>query len=146
MWSHANLWNNKIKKQRQSETCIVINEKSRGSVATHLRCDWMFNGHFIADLLTNLTAKMFWKSISGQKYCVLFFCDSRCIYTTVVSGVVVGVCNCSQMSKYTCLIFGVSIGLDPGYKRTEGIFDRSKFKVTRDISPTISGRLLVSQK
>jgi len=28
-------------------------------------------------------------------------------------------------------------------KRTKGIFDRSKFKVTRDISPTISGWLLV---
>jgi len=35
---------------------------------------------------------------------------------TVVSGVVVVVCNRSQMrtSKCTCLIFGVSIGLDPG--------------------------------
>jgi len=38
---------------------------------------------------------------------------------TVVSGVVVvvvGVCNRSQMrtSKCKCLIFGVSIGLDPG--------------------------------
>jgi len=36
---------------------------------------------------------------------------------TVVSGVVVvGVCNRTQMrtSKCTCLIFGVSIGLDPG--------------------------------
>jgi len=34
----------------------------------------------------------------------------------VVVGVVVGVCNRSQMrtSKCTCLIFGVSIGLDPG--------------------------------
>jgi len=28
-------------------------------------------------------------------------------------------------------------------KRKEGIFDRSKFKVTRDISPTISRWLLV---
>jgi len=39
---------------------------------------------------------------------------------TVASGVVVvvvvGVCNRSQMrtSKCTCLVFGVSIGLDPG--------------------------------
>jgi len=34
----------------------------------------------------------------------------------VVVVVVVGVCNCSQMrtSKCTCLIFGVSIGLDHG--------------------------------
>jgi len=68
---------------------------------------------------------------------------------TVASGiviiVVVGICSRSQMrtSKFTCLIFGVSIGLDPGYKCTKGIFDRSKFKVTCDISPTISGWLLV---
>ena len=63
----------------------------------------------------------------------------------VVGVVVVGVCNRSQMrtSKCTYLTFGVSIGLDPGYKCTKGIFDRSKFKVTRDISPTISGWLLV---
>jgi len=66
----------------------------------------------------------------------------------VVSGVVVvivvSVCNRSQMitSKCTCLIFGVSIGLDPGQERAKGIFDRSKFKVTRGISPTISGWLL----
>jgi len=36
---------------------------------------------------------------------------------TVVSGVVVGVCNHSQMRTSKCtvrLIFGVSIGLDPG--------------------------------
>jgi len=65
----------------------------------------------------------------------------------VASGVVVvvGVCNHSQIrtSKCTCLIFGVSIYLDPGQKCTKGIFDRSKFKVTHDISPTISGWLLV---
>jgi len=66
----------------------------------------------------------------------------------VASGVVVvGVCNSSQMrtSKYTCLIFGVSIGLHLAYKCTKGIFDRSKFEVTRDISPTISGWLLVAK-
>ena len=45
---------------------------------------------------------------------------------TVVSDVVV-VCNRSKMrtSKCTCLIFGVSIGLDPSWKCTKGIFDRS---------------------
>ena len=37
----------------------------------------------------------------------------------------------------------MSIALDPGSKGTKGIFDRSEFKVTRDISPTISGWLLV---
>ena len=45
--------------------------------------------------------------------------DCRPSGCTVVSGIVVvigGVCNCSQMrtSKCICLIFGVSIGLDPG--------------------------------
>ena len=49
---------------------------------------------------------------------------------TVVSSDVVGICNRSQMrtSECTCLIFGVSIGLDPGWKCTKGIFHRSKFK------------------
>jgi len=80
---------------------------------------------------------------------ILYFILCRPSGCTVVSGVivvvVVGVCNHSQMrtSKCTCLIFGVSIGLDPDYKCTKGIFDRSKFKVTCDISPTISGWLLV---
>jgi len=65
-------------------------------------------------------------------YLLLAICHpSGC---TVVSGivVVVGICNLSQMrtSKCTCLIFG----LDPGQKCTKGIFDRSKFKVTRDIA------------
>jgi len=37
-------------------------------------------------------------------------------YTMVSGIVVVGVCKCCQMraSKWACLIFGVSIGLDPG--------------------------------
>jgi len=60
----------------------------------------------------------------------------------VVVVVVVGICNRSQMRTRTCtcLIFGVSIGL---YLARNGIFDRSKFKVTHDMSPTISGWLLV---
>jgi len=77
---------------------------------------------------------------------------SGCTVASCVVGVVVvvgggggGVCNRCQMriSKRTCLIFGVIIGFDPGYKCTKGISDRSKFKVTRNISPTISGWLLV---
>jgi len=61
-----------------------------------------------------------------QSHSLLAMCrPSGC---TVVSGVVVGVCNCCQMrtSKCTCLNFGVSIGLDPGEKCTKGIFDRSR--------------------
>jgi len=70
---------------------------------------------------------------------------SDVVIVVVVVLVVVGVCNRSQMrtSKCTCLIFGVNIDLDPGDKCTKGIFDRSKFKVTCDISPTICGWLLV---
>jgi len=73
----------------------------------------------------------------------------------VVSGVVgvvvvvVGVCNRSQMRTSKCTFnfwckYRSRPILTPKIKRTKGIFDRSKFKVTRDISPTISGWLLVS--
>ena len=66
---------------------------------------------------------------------------------TVVSGVVVvgGICNRSQMrtSKCACLIFGVSIGLDPARNAQKEFLKRSKFMVTHDILPTISGWLLV---
>jgi len=73
-------------------------------------------------------------------------CPSDC---TVVSGIVivVSICNRSQMRTRKCThsFFGVSISLDTDKKCTKGIFDRSKFKVTRDISPTISGWLLVDK-
>jgi len=50
-------------------------------------------------------------------FCVIILL-AICHYSgyTVVSGVLVGICNQSQKrtSKCTCLIFGVSIGLDPG--------------------------------
>jgi len=64
----------------------------------------------------------------------------------VVSSVVVASASVTTLRTEpvnVCLIFGISIGLDPGQKSTKGIFDRSKFKVTRVISPTISGWLLV---
>jgi len=71
------------------------------------------------------------------------------VVVLVASSVVgVVVCNRSQMrtSKCTCLIFGVSIDLDPGYcgqKHIKGIFDGSKFKVICNIKLTISGWLPV---
>ena len=34
---------------RQSEICIVINDKSQGSVATHLRCGGIFKYEFVAN-------------------------------------------------------------------------------------------------
>ena len=46
----------------------------------------------------------------------LFAYLAICRLVVVLSAVVVGVCNRSQMrtSKCACLIIGVSIGLDPG--------------------------------
>jgi len=59
----------------------------------------------------------------GYTYCLFCFNavvgdmspSDRTMASGVVSVVVVGVCNRSQMrtSKCTCLIFGMSIGLDP---------------------------------
>ena len=80
----------------------------------------------------------------GPTYLLYSVCLVRLLVIcrpTVAFGVVVvvGVCNRSQMrtSKCPCLIFGVSIGLDHDQKCAKGIFDRSKFKVTRDMSPHI---------
>jgi len=55
-----------------------------------------------------------------MQYLVVIYWQCRPSGYTVVSGIVgvivVGVCNCCEMrtSKRTCLVFGVSIGLDPG--------------------------------
>jgi len=69
---------------------------------------------------------------------------------TVVSGVVVvvvvvSVCNRSQMraSRFTCLIFWCEYRPWPWLEMHKRNFYRSKFKVTCDLSPTISGWLLV---
>jgi len=35
----------------------------QGSVAMHIRCDGIFNNSFIANLLENLSVKIFWKSV-----------------------------------------------------------------------------------
>ena len=55
-----------------------------GSVATCLRCGWIFKYGFVANLPVSLSAKEFWKSVDiwgsyGQKFSVLFF-DSRRSY------------------------------------------------------------------
>ena len=36
-----------VKKWRQSEICVVINDKSQGSIAKHLRCDELLYYTFI---------------------------------------------------------------------------------------------------
>ena len=52
--------------------------------------------------------------VSNRRYVAYWlYCGIRVVVVVVI---VVGVCNHCQMrtSKCTCLIFGVSIGLDPG--------------------------------
>jgi len=56
---------------------------SQGSVVTQLRCGGIINKHFVANLLVNLSAKEFWKSVNiwrscGQYYSGFFFIDSQC--------------------------------------------------------------------
>jgi len=55
---------------------------------------------------------MYWYGLSASKKMLL----GPTVIFSVSGVVVVGIFNCSQMrtSKCTCLIFGVSIGLDPG--------------------------------
>ena len=45
--------------QRKSEACIIINDKSQGSVATRLRCAGLFSNQFTTDLLLSLLVKQF---------------------------------------------------------------------------------------
>jgi len=51
---------------------------SQGSVATHLRCDWIFNDQFIIQSLPSPRVEKFWKSVNicrsyGQLHTGLFF-------------------------------------------------------------------------
>ena len=51
---------------------------SQGSVATYLRCGWIFKYEFVANLPVSLAVKEFWKSVNiwgsyGQEFSVLFF-------------------------------------------------------------------------
>ena len=64
---------------------------------------------------------------------------SGCTAAPGVVGVIVGVCNRSQMRKCACLIFGVSIDLDPGYKRTKGNFDRCSRSHATYRRPSLDG-------
>jgi len=52
-------------------------------------------------------------AICRPSWCTVVSGDVGVVIVVVGGG---GNCNCSQMrtSKYTCLIFGVIIGLDPG--------------------------------
>jgi len=51
------------KNEQLSETGVVINNKSQGSVATHLRCGGIFNDHYTTNLLLSPSVKELWKSV-----------------------------------------------------------------------------------
>ena len=85
----------------------------------------------VEEALKELVTMLFQRAATMLKECVdvtattdglfgaylLAICrPSGCTVASGIVVVVVGFCNCSQMrdSKCTCLIFGVSIGLDPG--------------------------------
>jgi len=44
---------------RECDACIVINDKSQGSVATCFRCGGLFGNYFTTDLLLSLVVKQF---------------------------------------------------------------------------------------
>ena len=55
------------KKKRNSQTNVVINDKSQGSVATHLRRGEIFNSHILTNLLLSLP-------VTGKKVeCLMHF-------------------------------------------------------------------------
>jgi len=67
--SHTTLWNITVWKERQSEICIVISDKSEGSVAARLRCGWLFSYHLTMYLSLRLVVKKFFKSVNAwQSY------------------------------------------------------------------------------
>ena len=73
----------KSENYRTFDACIVINEKSQGSVATRLWCGGLFSNYITTDLLLSLLVKQFLKSVNiwrsyGQYYSGLFFIDSQC--------------------------------------------------------------------
>jgi len=74
-----------VKKCHQFEICIVINDKSQGSIAKHLRCDELLYYTFIiqsagerifkiGEHLAKLQAK--WLIVSCAQF-ALFFCPQR---------------------------------------------------------------------
>jgi len=72
-----------VKKWPQSEICIIINDKSQGSIAKHLRCEELLYNTFIiqsageriGEHLAKLQAE--WLFVSCAPF-VLHFCPQRC--------------------------------------------------------------------
>jgi len=83
---YTTLWKMNAKKWHQSKICIVINDKSQGSIARHLRCDELFYYTFITqsagerifkigEHMAKLQAK--WLTVSYAPF-ALHFCPQRC--------------------------------------------------------------------
>jgi len=60
-------------KWRQSEICIVINDKSQGSIAKHLRNDALFTTHLSFDVLVKELLKLvnIWRSYRQNGDCFM---------------------------------------------------------------------------
>ena len=75
-----------VKKWHQSEICIVINDKSQGSIAKYLRCDELLYYTFIIHTTGERTfkigehlAKLRAKSLTvSYTPFALHFCSQRC--------------------------------------------------------------------
>jgi len=52
------------KNWQKIDACIVINNKSQGSLVTCLRCGGLFSNHFTADFLLSLLVKKIFKSLN----------------------------------------------------------------------------------
>jgi len=84
---YTTLRNMNVKEWHQSNICIVINDKSRGSIAKHLRCDELLYYTFIiqsagerifiiGEHLAKLQAK--WLTVHAPYSPFLLFCPQRC--------------------------------------------------------------------
>ena len=95
----------------QTETFTVRQWPAHLSVNQQLQLDVDVDVEMIYELRHCLYARLASKILIGDMSPY-----SGCTVASGVVVVVVGVCNRSQMrtGKCTCLIFGVSIGLDPG--------------------------------
>ena len=74
----------KSEKWRQSEICIVINDKSRGSIAKHLRNNELLYYTFITQSARERTFKIGEHLAKLQaKWWLLHFCPQRCWYRQI---------------------------------------------------------------
>ena len=67
---------------QQHRASIVINNKSQGSEATHLRCGGIFNNHFARNLVKSVSVKEFWKWLGPMMWLSYRHEFSVCLFGT----------------------------------------------------------------